>query len=171
MSVQVAVSEVWGEEDVWDPAYMGTVSVYVTRGAWLGEYLKSECACDQMLRDEVHPACTVRPVLTQNARQARFWRRRLGMRAALSSWGQSSLLSWRLCEPWLQAGMGGAWQTRRPSLWTGALPQSLAGHTLCANAGLHELVGQGQGLSGAMSCSEGGNALSSSSWILTRKGL
>lgn len=35
MSVQVAVSEVWGEEDIWDSAYMGTVSVYVIRGARL----------------------------------------------------------------------------------------------------------------------------------------
>lgn len=126
MSVQVAVSEAWGEEDIWDPASTGTVSVDVIRGAWPSEYLKSECACDQMPRDEIRPICGDFPALTQNARRARFWRRRLGRRAALSSWGQSPLLSRPLCEPWLQAGMGGAWQTRRPSLWTGARPQSPA---------------------------------------------
>lgn len=97
MSVQVAVSEAWGEEDIWDPASMGTVSVDVIRGAWPSEYLKSECACDQMPRDEIRPICGDFPALTQNARRARLWRRRLGRRAALSSWGQSPLLSRPLC--------------------------------------------------------------------------
>lgn len=91
------------------------------------------------------------------------------MRAALSSWGQSPLLSRLPCGPWLQAGMEVHGKPSAPAC--GQVPVPTPGHTLCAHAGLRELVGQGQGLSGEMNCSEGGNALSSSSWILTRKGL